>query len=568
MTVFERLSAVIRPDLAAAAVRFPTPATAAVLATFVMVMAIEGRIPFGGERFERMLYGAAVAFTAGVALRIWLEGRDRRNELAAGQLAALGLGVAAAFSLYSLWLTPALLLASLALFAAAAPGFPRAGTLVRFWLFNVRSAFAAVLGAVGAAAFAVGFWAVLATLQSLFDVRVSWRLVSHAAAVGFVLVLPLYWLALQPRVHELGDEEATPDLLLRAVAALTDFIFLPLIIVYAVILHLYAAKIAVVATLPRGQLGWMASTFLGLGYVAYVLALPRRGLLPGIRSFFRRLWPLATAVPVGLLVLALYQRVQAYGMTEGRYLVAVVALVAGLLILAWRPGRQLDDRLVPAIAGGVLLIGAIGPFSAGATTVHSQAARFIAVLDAAGDLSGGRLVEDGSTRVSAEKRKDLLSIVVLLERRRALHLLAPAVGTELAAKPHDLRRRFALDRPSLSQPAVGTSVRIDGDVLLGPFYVRLPGATPVRFRVPDGPEFSLAVEGMRLVLSSPEGTFTFDLPTDFNQAARPEAPQPEVIYANDPRAVLIVRSARSGVSSGARRLEWVNAQILLRPAAP
>jgi hypothetical protein len=57
MTVLERLSAVIRPDLAAAAVRFPTPATAAVLATFVMVMGIEGRIPFGGERFERMLYG-------------------------------------------------------------------------------------------------------------------------------------------------------------------------------------------------------------------------------------------------------------------------------------------------------------------------------------------------------------------------------------------------------------------------------------------------------------------------------------------------------------------------------
>jgi hypothetical protein len=562
MTVFERLGAVMRPDLATAAVRFPTPAMAAVLATFVMVAAIEGRIPFGGERFERMLYGAAVAFIAGVAIRIWLEGRNRRNELAAGQLAALAFGVAAAFSLYSLWLTPALLLASLALFAAAAPGFSRAGTLGRFWLFNVRSAFAAVLGAVGAAAFALGFWAVLATLQSLFDVRISWRLVSHATAVGFVLVLPLYWLALQPRVHELHDDEAPPDLLLRAVAALTDFIFLPLIIVYAVILHLYAAKIAVVATLPRGQLGWMASTFLCLGYLAYVLALPRRGLLPGIRSFFRLLWPLATAVPVGLLVLALYQRVQAYGMTEGRYLGAVVALIAGLLILAWRPGRQLDDRLVPAIAGGVLLIGAVGPLAARATTVHSQAARLVAVLDAAGDLSGGRLVEDGPTRLSEDNRKDLRSIVLALEKRRALHILGPVVGAELAAKPQELRRRLALDVPSPVRPTVSAYVRVDTAVLLGPVYLRVPATTPVSFRGPDGPEYTLTGEGTRLLLLGPEGAFAFDLPSE--QGAR----DPEVIYSNDRRAALIVRNPRWSGSGSARRLESFNCQILLRPAPP
>ena len=561
MAFVQGLSAVVRPDLAAAAIRFPTPTTAAVVATVLFVLAIEGRIPPGSEDLRRILYGAAVAFAAGVAIRIWLEDRNRRTELAAGQLVALGLGAAAAFGLGSVWLTPTMLIGSLALLVVAAPGFSSAGTPVRFWLFNLRSGFAAVLGAVAAAAFVAGVWAVLATLQSLLDLGVSRRLVFHAAALGFVLVLPLYWLAFQPRVHELDQDEPPPDLLMRGVAALTDFIFLPLVIVYAVILHLYGASIAVAGALPRGQVGWMASTFLGLGYVAYVLSLPRQAPLPRIRSFFRLAWPLATLLPVGLLVLALYHRLEAYGVTEARYLVAIVALLAGLLIVAWLPQRQLDVRLLPPLAGILLLIGAVGPLAARAATVRSQAARFAAVLDAAGDLRSGRLAEDRSTRLTEEQRSDLRSIIVLLERRGALHLLSPVVGTELAARPQELRRRLARDTRPLQSP-VSSYVRVDGDVLLGPFTVTLPAADPVRFRVPDGPEYTLTAESTRLVLSGPEGAFSFDLSTRPDKA--PRTPQPEVIYADDRRAALIVRNARRAGPGSADRLGSLDGQILLR----
>jgi len=249
-------------------------------------------------------------------------------------------------------------------------------------------------------------------------------------------------------------------------------------------------------------------------------------------------------------------------MTEGRYLGAVVALVAGLLILAWRPGRQLDDRLVPAIAGGVLLIGAVGPLAARATTVHSQAARLVAVLDAAGDLSGGRLVEDGPTRLSEDNRKDLRSIVLALEKRRALHILGPVVGAELAAKPQELRRRLALDVPSPVRPTVSAYVRVDTAVLLGPVYLRVPATTPVSFRGSEGPEYTLTGEGTRLLLLGPEGAFAFDLPSE--QGAR----DPEIIYSNDRRAALIVRNPRWSGLGSARRLESFNCQILLRPAPP
>jgi hypothetical protein len=372
MALSRRLSALVRPDLVTAAARFPAPVAMALLATVLIALSIEEVIPRNSERLERALYGAGAVFLAGVACGILLEG-GRAVWRVAGQLAAVALGTTAALALYSLWLMPPFLIASLALLVIAAPGFAAGGTPIRFWVFNVRSAFAALVGAVGAGAFVFGFWAILATLRALFDLSIPHRLVGHAAAVGFVLVLPLYWLAFQPRVQDLDAEEPPSDILLRAVVALTDFVFLPLLVIYTVILHAYAAKIAIEAALPRGQIGWMASIFLGLGYFVFLLAVPQLGRLARLRESFRLAWPPATLVPAGLLALALRERVQAYGVTEERYLIGVAAVMAVLLFLAWLPRRRLDPRLVPTVAAGLLLVAAAGPLSAPFQTARSQA---------------------------------------------------------------------------------------------------------------------------------------------------------------------------------------------------
>lgn len=568
MSVPQRFATMVRPDLATVAGRFPVPAGAALVAAILIVLRLDEVIPRDDGPFERALYGSAIAFTAGLASGILLEGRGVAA-IIAGQLVSLAIGVGAALSMFSLWLTPPLLLASLALLAVAAPGFAAGGTTVRFWVLNLRSGFVALVGAVGTGAFVLGLGAILATLHSLFDIPVPDRLVAQAAAVSFVFLLPLYWLAFQPRVQDLGPEEPPRDILLRTVAALTDFIFLPLLVIYAIILHVYAAKIAISATLPRGQIGWMVSAFLSLGYLAFLLATPRQSPLPGLRGFFRIAWPPATLVPAVLLALALRERVQAYGVTEERYLIGIAAFAAVLLIVAWLPKRRLDPRLVPAAAAGLLLVAAVGPLSAQLVTAHSQSQRFVAMLDASGGFSGCRSGEERPTSWSPEARSDLQSVVRVLERRRGLHLIAPHVGLPPTATARELSACLGLERPpspGVPPPilqSVAGYVRIGSDVLLGPFF---SGMTQmVVFRAPDGPDYTFRVEHRRAVLSGPAGTFLFDLS---DEPPIELGSHPRVVRAEDSRAVLIVRGLRWDGTDEARTPGLLSGEILLRGIQP
>lgn len=567
MSFRKRFGAIVRPDLVTAAARFPTPVAAALLATVLVILRTEGIIPRGSELVDRALFGTATAFALGTAGRIWLEARGRAAALALAQLGAIAIGAGTASALFGLWLTPGMLLAALVLLVVSAPGLARGGTPVRFWTFNIRSAFAALVGVIGAGAFSLGIWAILATLRSLFDLPVPFRLASHAATIGFVLVLPLYWLAFQPRVLQIGAEEPSPDVLLRAIAALTDFVFIPLLAVYIVILHVYGVKIAIDGVLPRGQIGWMVSIFLGLGYAAFILALPRHSPLPALRNAFRLAWPPSTIVPVGLLALALRQRVQAYGITDDRYLLALVAVGAALLFLAWLPRRRTDVRLVPAVFAALLLVGAVGPLAARNMTVRSQAERFVAVLDASGYLTDGRFNGKQSTPWGQETRRDLQSIIALLEGRRALHLIAPVVGAEQAPLRGQIQARLGLD-PAAPTPIVAPYVRIDSDLLLGHFHMTGPSTRSVVFKAPGSAEYTLAAEGRRLVLSGPEGPFAFDLSAEIAQVPGPEPNRTRLVRADDRRAVLILRHLRWEGSGEARALGSLSGEILIRHAVP
>jgi hypothetical protein len=116
--------------------------------------------------------------------------------------------------------------------------------------------------------------------------------------------------------------------------------------------------------------------------------------------------------------------------------------------------------------------------------------------------------------------------------------------------------------PPLIQSFVGY-VRIDSDILLGRFS---SGVTQmVVFRTPDGPEYTLKVEGQRAVLSGPAGTFSFDLSAEPVVAT---GSPPRVVRADDPRAALIVHGLRWDGAGAERRPGLLSGEILLRRASP
>ena len=111
---------------------------------------------------------------------------------------------------------------------------------------------------------------------------------------------PIYGLTLVPR--DLDEEFILAEdgrLMERGVSAIINYVLVPLAVIYAAILHFYAAKIALTWELPEGQIGTMVMLF-GFGMAAtYLIARPwaERGM--ALLETFSRILVLAHDRAVG-----------------------------------------------------------------------------------------------------------------------------------------------------------------------------------------------------------------------------------------------------------------------------
>lgn len=197
-----------------------------------------------------------------------------------------------------------------------------------FWLFNLRLGMAALLAILVAAAACGGIVAILASLEFLFDFKGPYRLYEHVWSTGATLVGPIYGLALTPNLldEEVDLESYRDSLLERGISVLLTYVLVPIALVYAAILYAYAVKIALLWTLPKGQVATLVTLFALAGTGAYLISYPWRSQGTALLRLFRSIWFPLTFVPVILLVIGTLRRITDYGVTPQRYALMVIRL--------------------------------------------------------------------------------------------------------------------------------------------------------------------------------------------------------------------------------------------------
>src|SRR5581483_7406974 len=139
-----------RPDLAAAASRFPLPVLIAGLLTFYRL-----NHDFARDVDMRVMGALVASFLWAVAVDFFIESGRRPF---AARVALWIAGIAAIAALFhffwELWVSPHLLLGALLILVGLAAYLGRQGSNAAFWLFNHRLWLGAALAAVGAGLFA------------------------------------------------------------------------------------------------------------------------------------------------------------------------------------------------------------------------------------------------------------------------------------------------------------------------------------------------------------------------------------------------------------------------------
>ena len=415
------------PDIAIVIGRFPIPVAICIFMFGLASLEIAEVINFKTRTLESIYFAGFAAFLGSGGSHLF--GQGRGLERPATILLALAVAFALAvivyfktlFSVSLLTLIPALIL-----WVMIAGFLRKTSTFNAVWLFNSRLALAIILAFIVGGLFAGGLSAIFASLEYLFNVDVDSDTYAHVATAAITIIGPLYGMSLLPL--DIDEELQLPrgdDLLNRGISILINYILVPVLLIFVIILHAYAIKIAATFNLPKGQVGIMVLWF-GIGGTATWL-IARPWVQTGTRflQVFTRYWFWFTIIPTTLLCLAVYVRINDYGVTPERYGLALVAvwLIALIVYFAIRRIDAKPQFIIGSMAA-LLFIGSVGPWGAQEFSITSQLSRFDTFMTKWALMKNGKLVAEVPDNVPTSARKQATSIVRYLRRENRLSELS------------------------------------------------------------------------------------------------------------------------------------------------
>lgn len=332
-----------------------------------------------------------------------------------------------------------------ALLCAAFAPFVRRHDANAFWQWNRALFVRFVVGGLFSAVLFGGLAMAIAAMKPLFGLHVPERtFLDLWLAVVFVFQ-PTYVFAGVPRDFDTLASNRDYPIVLRVFA---QYLLVPLVTLYLVILSAYLVKVLVTGQWPNGWIGWLVSSVSAAGLLAILLVHPVRDRDENrwIDTFTR--WFFVLLLPaVGMLFAAIGKRIGQYGITEERYDLFALAAWVTLVAVGYSWRRRADIRWIPISLCAVALLTSFGPWGAYSVSRLDQTRRVLALV---ADLG---VKPDGTASNPAK--------LGFLERKRlsdGVRYLAGTHGT--AALPAPLRA--AAERDSVWRK-LGDGERNDGE---------------------------------------------------------------------------------------------------------
>ncbi len=401
-----------------AARRFPLPLLSAVLASVAAIMLADSDRPTHEELLQRLLMTGTLGVPWLFALSVWGE---RLSGKTVSALLAPGLGVVLLglyyFSLPTTLepneqhlLRYAILLAGAHFLVACLPYLGKE-VAVDFWHYNKSLFLRFLLAALYASVLYIGLTIALAAADHLFGMEVPYERYAQLWILMAGIAHPWIFLAGVPeKLKRIGTDSDYP----KGLALFAQYVLLPLVALYFVILIAYEAKIILEWNLPKGWVSHLVLWFSVVGLLSLLLLHPlrdkegRRWVQVFSRWFFRALIPL-----VGMLFFAIFVRLSDYGFTEPRYLVMAMAVGLAVVMVYFLFSQNKDIRIIPIVLTLIALVSAFGPWGAFSVSRNSQQARLDTMLIANELFANGALLPDAPEPL-IEDRKEMSSIVAYL----------------------------------------------------------------------------------------------------------------------------------------------------------
>jgi hypothetical protein len=267
---------------------------------------------------------------------------------------------------------------------------------------NVQMAWSAVRALLVAGILYLLYAAIAYTIKSLFEIphKVWDGWYEQAALLLFCGLVPVLFFAMEDRPETIEIR--------RFWAVLLNWVLTPALLIYTVVLYVYAAKILFTWNLPKGGVAIMVTVF----FVVFLLAKMLQMLTePQPFKWFYDHFSLFVLPLLALFWTGVARRLMDYGLTEWRYylLLGGILMTCCVLVFLFRNRRGYFALAAGALCV-VLLVVLVPPLRGEKVAMRSQVHR---VRTLAQQLD--RLNDDGTLRLSAPDPSDTVRMV---EHRR------------------------------------------------------------------------------------------------------------------------------------------------------
>ena len=231
----------------------------------------------------------------------------------------------------------------------------------------------------------------LYSLELLFDIDLHYELFGELWI--FISVLFSSWFFVSGIPENLDDLEKELEYP-KGLKTFGQYILLPLVLLYCVILFAYGAKIVLVWDWPKGMVTYMISAYSVLGILTFLLLYPW-GKVEGtawVKKFSKLFYILMLPLVV-LLFLAVSIRISEYGITINRYLVVVMGIWLAMVSLYFSVGKT-NIKFVPTSLAAILIVMMIGPWGMFSISEKSQSDRLIELLEKNDLLVDGKIISE------------------------------------------------------------------------------------------------------------------------------------------------------------------------------
>lgn len=258
-----------------------------------------------------------------------------------------------------------------------------------------------------------GLSAILFAIDKLIGIHILSKVYYYTfLIVAFIFAIP-YFLGLIPFKKEDLSVKPYP----KALKVLLLYIVMPLLTVYTIILYIYLGKILVTRIWPIGMVSNLVLWYSIIVAIVLFFITPLKSTDKWAGIFFKFSPKIILPILI-MMFISIGIRVNAYGITERRYYVLILALWVLCIMLYFSFIKNLRNILLPITLCLLSIISVFGPLSSFSVSKLSQNIRFEKILIENNMLVSGQV--QSSTSISKEDKINISSILSYFNTNHSL----------------------------------------------------------------------------------------------------------------------------------------------------